>query len=73
MTDSNRQTKKKVLDHGCNKHRSVYNKGRECSGSEKNALSKQREELVSENKTDLSMNGSDNQERFWSLKLCILG
>ena len=42
---------KKVLDHGCNKHRSVYSKGRECPGSEKTALNKQREELVSQNKT----------------------
>ena len=43
--------KKKVLDHGRNKHRSVYRKGRECPGSEKTALNKQREELVSQNKT----------------------
>ena len=42
---------KNVLDHGRNKHRSVYNKGRECPGSEKTALNKQREELVSQNKT----------------------
>ena len=42
---------KKVLDHGRNKHRSVYSKGRECPGSEKTALNKQREELVSQNKT----------------------
>ena len=34
-----------------NKHRSVYSKGRECPGSEKTALNKQREELVSQNKT----------------------
>ena len=45
------QNKKKVLDHGRNKHRSVYRKGRECPGSEKTALNKQREELVSQNKT----------------------
>ena len=42
---------KNVLDHGRNKHRSVYSKGRECPGSEKTALNKQREELVSRNKT----------------------
>ena len=48
---SARKTKKKVLDHGCNKYRSVYSKGRECPGSEKTALNKQREELVSQNKT----------------------
>ena len=42
---------KNVLDHGRNKHRSVYSKGRECPGSEKTALNKQREELVSQNKT----------------------
>ena len=64
--------KKNGLDHSCNKHRSVYSKGRECPGSEKTALNKQREELVSQNKTDLSINCSDNLERFWSLKLCIL-
>ena len=45
------QNKKKVFDHGRNKHRSVYSKGRECPGSEKTALNKQREELVSQNKT----------------------
>ena len=43
--------KKNALDNGCNKHRSVYSKGRECPGSEKTALNKQREELVSQNKT----------------------
>ena len=43
--------KKKLLDHGRNKHRSMYSKGRECLGSEKTALNKQREELVSQNKT----------------------
>ena len=48
---SARKTKKNVLDHGRNKHRSVYSKGRECPGSEKTALNKQREELVSQNKT----------------------
>ena len=47
----NRQTKKNAFDHGCYKHRSVYSKGRECPGSEKTALNKQREELVSQNKT----------------------
>ena len=45
------QNKKNILGHGCNKHRSVYSKGRECPGSEKTALNKQREELVSQNKT----------------------
>ena len=45
------QKKKNVLDHGRNKHRSVYSKGRECPGSEKTALNKQREELVSQKKT----------------------
>ena len=45
------QNKKKARDHGCNKHRSVYSKGRECPESEKTALNKQREELVSQNKT----------------------
>ena len=47
------QNKKNALDHGCYKHRSVYSKGRECPGSEKTALdlNKQREELVSQNKT----------------------
>ena len=30
--------KKNSLDHGRNKHRSVYSKGRECPGSEKTAL-----------------------------------
>ena len=73
MTDSNCQTKKNMSDHSCNKHRSVYSKGRECSGSEKNALNNVRWELVSQNKAViLSMNCSDNQEQFWSLKLCIL-
>ena len=43
--------KKNALDHGRNKHRSLYSKGRECPGSEKTALNKQREELVSQNKT----------------------
>ena len=43
--------KKNTLDHGRNKHRSVNSKGRECPGSEKTALNKQREELVSQNKT----------------------
>ena len=43
--------KKTVLDHGRNKHRLVYRKGRECPESEKTALNKQREELVSQNKT----------------------
>ena len=43
--------KKNVLDDGRNKHRSVYSKGRECPGSEKTAPNKQREELVSQNKT----------------------
>ena len=73
---SKRSQKKKenVLDHGRNKHRSVYSKGRECPGSEKTTLSKQRVELVSQNKTViLSINCSDNLEQFWSLKLCILG
>ena len=42
---------KKVPGHGRNKHRSVYSKGRKCPGSEKTALNKQREELVSQNKT----------------------
>ena len=45
------QNRKKAPDHGHNKHRSVYSKGRECPGSEKTALNKQREELVSQNKT----------------------
>ena len=67
------QNKKNVLHHGRNKHRSVYSKGRECPGSEKTDLNKQREELVSQNKTDLSINCSDNLEQCWSLKLCILG
>ena len=69
------QNKKNVLDHSCNKHRSVYSKGRECPGSEKTALNKQREEFnsQSEQNSDLSINCSDNLERFWSLKLCILG
>ena len=44
------QNKKNALDHGRNKHRAVYSKGRECPGSEKTALNKQREELVSQNK-----------------------
>ena len=48
---SARKTKKNALDHSCNKHKSVYSKGRECPGSEKTALNKQREELVSQNKT----------------------
>ena len=48
---SARKTKKNVLDHGRNKYRSVYGKGKECPGSEKTALNKQREELVSQNKT----------------------
>ena len=43
--------KKNVLDHGRNKHRSVYSKGKECPGSEKTALNKQKEEVVSQNKT----------------------
>ena len=43
--------KKNAFDHGRNKHRSVYSKGRECPGSEKTVLNKQREELVSQNKT----------------------
>ena len=30
--------KENAYDHGCNKHRSVYSKGRECPGSEKTAL-----------------------------------
>ena len=42
---------KNALDHGRNKHRSVYSKGRECPGSEKTVLNKQREELVSQNRT----------------------
>ena len=46
-----KKKKKRVLDHGRNKHRSVYSKGRECPGSEKTALNKQREELVSQKKT----------------------
>ena len=37
--------KKKALDRGRNKYRSVYSKGRKCQGSEKTALNKQREEL----------------------------
>ena len=45
------QNKENVLDHGRNKHRSVHSQGRECPGSEKTALNKQREELVSQNKT----------------------
>ena len=73
LSKRSQNKKKKPLDHGRNKHRSVYSKGRECPGSEKTALNKQREELVSQNKTDLSINCSDNLERFWSLKLCILG
>ena len=48
---SQNNKKKNVLDHGRNNHRSVYSKGRECPGSEKTALNKQREELVSQNKT----------------------
>ena len=48
---SQKKKKKNFLDHGRNKHRSVYSKGRECPGSEKTALNKQREELVSQNKT----------------------
>ena len=48
---SYKKQNKNALDHGRNKHRSVYSKGRECSGSEKTALNKQREELVSQNKT----------------------
>ena len=43
--------KKNVHDHDHNKHRSMYSKGRECPGSEKTALNKQREELVSHNNT----------------------
>ena len=46
-----KQKKKPLTMHGRNKHRSVYSKGRECPGSEKTALNKQREELVSQNKT----------------------
>ena len=64
---SKRSQKKYALDHGCYKYRSVYSKGRECPGSEKT------EELVSQNKTVLNINCSDNLEQFWSLKLCILG
>ena len=69
------QNKKKALDHGRNKHRSVYSKGRECPGSEKTAPNKQREELISQSEQNcgLSINCSDNLEQFWSLKLCILG
>ena len=29
---------KNISGHGCNKHISVYSKGRECPGSEKTAL-----------------------------------
>ena len=32
------QMKKHISNHGFNRHRSVYSKGRECSGSEKTAL-----------------------------------
>ena len=39
------QNKKKALDHGHIKHRSVYSMGRVCPGSEKITLNKQREEL----------------------------
>ena len=42
---------KKALGHGHNKHGSVYSKGRDCLDSEKTALNKQREELVSQNRT----------------------
>ena len=42
-----------ISDHGCNKHRLVYSKGREYPGSEKNALNKfrSRQKLVSQKKT----------------------
>ena len=30
--------KENMSDHGCNKHRSAYSKGRECPGCEKTAL-----------------------------------
>ena len=45
------QNKKNVLGHGHNKYRSVYSKDRDCLESEKTALNKQREELVSQNRT----------------------
>ena len=51
LSKRSQNKQKNVLDHGRNKHRSVYSKGRECPGSEKTALNKQREELVSQNKT----------------------
>ena len=51
LSKRSQNKKKNVLDHGHNKHRSVYSKGRECPGSEETALNKQREELVSQNKT----------------------
>ena len=78
MAGSNRQIKKNTFDHGCYKHRSVYSKGRECPGSEKIALNKNRFRYSvgvsqSEQNCDLTINCSDNQEQFWSLKLCMLG
>ena len=74
LSKRSQKKKKNVLDHSCNKHRSVYSKGRKCPGSEKTALNKQREELVSQNQNcDLSIYCSDNLEQFWSLKLCMLG
>ena len=48
MTDSNHQTKQNISDHGCNKNRLVYSKGRECPGSEKTALNYEREVGVSQ-------------------------
>ena len=51
LSKRSQNKKKNVLDHGRNKHRSVYSKDRECPGSEKTTLNKQREELVSQNKT----------------------
>ena len=70
------QNKKNTFDHGRNnyKHRSVYSKGRECPGSEKTALNKQKVGVSQpEQNCDLSINCSDNLEQFWSLKLCLLG
>ena len=51
--------KKKALDHGCNKHRSVYSKGREWRSEQtKGGVSQ------SEQNCDLSINCSDNLEQF---------
>ena len=74
MTGFNRHTKKSASDRGCYKHRSVYSKGRECPGSEKNRSEQTKVGVSqSEQNCDLSINCSDNQERFGSLKLCMLG